>query len=121
MLRVIQHRHSEARSLCAESIALGRQFGDLRSIAWSFGLLAGADAAEGRPIRAATLRGAMEGLLDSIGSSVQPSYNAWIGNQYFEAAREAVGVDVYEHAVMHGRAMSLTQAIEYSMDYRSSE
>ena len=115
LLRVVQERHSEARALCAEAIALGQQFGDLRSIAWSFGVLAGADAAEGRPARAATLRGAMEGLLDSIGSSVQPSYNAWIGDRYFGAVRDALGMDVYEDALTHGRAMSLSQAIEYSL------
>ena len=116
LLRVIQHRHSEARTLCAEAIALGQQLGDPCLIAWSFGVLAGADAAEGRPARAATLRGAMEGLLDSIGSSVQPSYNSLIGDRYFEAVREALGIEVYEHAVMQGRAMSLSQALQYSME-----
>ena len=74
LLRVVQQRHAEARALCREGIALGRQFGDRRAIAWCLGVLAGADAAEGRSARAARLRGAMEGLLDSIGAAVQPTY-----------------------------------------------
>jgi hypothetical protein len=41
VLRVVQHRHAEARALCAEAITLGRQFGDRRAIAWCFGVLAG--------------------------------------------------------------------------------
>ena len=91
LLRVVQHRQAEARALCREAIALGRQFGDRRAIAWHLGVLAGADAAEGRPLRAARLRGAMDGLLDSIGTPVQPTYNTLIGDRYFTAVQDDAG------------------------------
>ena len=116
LLRVVQRRYGEARTLCAEAIALGRQFGDRRAIAWSLGLLAGADAAEGHSLRAARLRGAMDGLLDAIGSSAQPTYHTWIGNRLFGAVQEDLGRDAYEQALTAGRAMTLSQAIDYAME-----
>ena len=115
-LRIIQHRHADARALCGEAIALGQQFGDRRSIAWSLGLLAAVDAAEGRPARAARLRGAMEGLLHSIGTTVQPSYNTWIGDPHFSAVQDELGTDAYQRALAAGRAMSLSQAIDDAME-----
>ena len=116
LLRVVQLRHAEARALCDEGITLGRRFGDRRAIAWCLGVLAGADAAEGHPLRAARLRGAMEGLLDSIGSSVQPTYNFWIGDRLFGAVQQELGTDAYQQALMAGRAMSLSQAIQYAIE-----
>jgi non-specific serine/threonine protein kinase len=116
LLRVLQQRHDDARALCHEGIALGRQFGDSRAIAWCLGLLAGADAAEGDPLRAARLRGAMEGLLDTIGSSVQPTFNALIGERLFPAVEQALGADTYQQAVAAGRAMSFSEAIQYALE-----
>ena len=115
LLRVVQRRYDEARALCREGITLGRQFGDRRAIAWCLGVLAGADAAEGYPLRAARLRGAMQGLSDSVGSPVQPSYNAWIGDRLFPAVEQELGTDAYHQALAAGRAMSLSQAIGYAM------
>jgi non-specific serine/threonine protein kinase len=114
LLRVVQQRHAEARVLCGEGIALGRQFGDRRAIAWYLGVLAGADAAEGQSLRAARLRGAMEGLLASIGSPVQPSYHAWIGDRLFGAVQEQLGPERYQEALAAGRSMSVPQAIQYA-------
>ena len=100
--------------MCDEAISIGRQFGDRRAIAWALGILAGADAAEGRSERAARLRGAMDGLLESIGSYAQPSYNTWIGERLFAAVQDHLGPDAYREALETGRAMSLSQAIEYA-------
>ncbi len=113
LLRVVQQRHQEARALCGEAIALGRQFGDRRAIAWSLGILAGADAAEGHSARAARLRGAMEGLLESIGSSVQPTYTLLIGDPLFGGVQQELGTEVYRQALESGRAMPVGQAIDY--------
>jgi non-specific serine/threonine protein kinase len=118
LLRVVQHRPAEARALCHEGIALGRQFGDRRAIAWHLGGLAGADAAEGRPLRAARLRGAMDGVLDSIGAEVQPTYNTLIGDRFFAAVEEELGTDAYQQALAVGRGMSLSQAVEYATGER---
>ena len=115
LLRVVQQRYLEARALCAEGIAIGRQFGDRRAIAWCLGLLAGADAAEGHFHRAARLLGAMEGLADSIGAPAQPTFNTWIRDRLFQAAQDTLGPDAYQQALASGRAMSLPQAIEYAL------
>jgi non-specific serine/threonine protein kinase len=116
LLRVVQQRHAEARELSHEGIAIGRQFGDRRAIAWCLGLVAGADAAEGRSLRASRLRGAMEGMLESIGSSAQPTYCTWIGDRLFPAVRQELGTDVYQRTMAEGRALSLSQAIELAME-----
>lgn len=62
------------------------------------------------------LRGAMEGLLDSIGAPVQPTYKLWIGDRCFGAVKQALGARAYEQAVADGRAMSLSQAVDHAMD-----
>jgi non-specific serine/threonine protein kinase len=118
LLRLVQHRHAEARALCAEAIAIGQQFGDRRAIAWSLGVFAGADAAEGHALRAARLRGAMEGLLDSVGAPVQPTYHTWVGDRLFGAVQQELGTEMYERTLLDGRAMSVSQAIEYAMGGR---
>ncbi|HEX5108247.1 MAG TPA: winged helix-turn-helix domain-containing protein [Vicinamibacterales bacterium] len=115
LLRVVQHRLAEARALCGEAIAIGRRFGDRRAIAWCLGMLAGANAAEGHSVSAARLRGAMDGLLASIGVPAQPTYNSWIGDRLFPAVQDRLGAAAYEQALAEGRAMSLSQALEYAM------
>jgi predicted ATPase/DNA-binding winged helix-turn-helix (wHTH) protein len=120
VLRVVQERHPEARALSAEGIALYQEFGDRRGIGWCLGILAGADAAEGHGLRAARLRGAMEGLLASVGAPVQPSYNTWIAEPFFTAVQRTLGAGVYENALAEGRAMSLVQAIDYALESGSS-
>ena len=116
VLRVVQHRLAESRVLCAEVIALGRQFRDRRAIAWAFGVLAAAYFGDGRPERAARLLGAMQVLLESIGSSTQPSYNALIGDHLFSALPRELGEDAYRQALAAGRAMSMSQAIDYALE-----
>ena len=116
MLRVVQQRPGEARTLGVEAIALGRRFRDRRAIGWSLGVLAGADAAQGRPERAARLLGAMQGLLESIGAPMQPSYNALIGDRLFSALLQELGEDGYQQALAAGRALSMSHAIDYAME-----
>ena len=79
-------------------------------------MLAGADAAEGQPLRAARLRGAMDGSLDSIGSAAQPTYTTLIGDRLFPAVQQELGTDAYQQTLADGRAMSLSQAIDYAME-----
>jgi hypothetical protein len=116
LLRVVQHRYAEARALCHEGMTIGHRFRDRRAIAWCLGVLAGADAAEGQPVRAARLLGAMQGLLDAIGSSAQPTFNALIGDRLAGALREELGTDTCGRALAAGRAMSLSQAMDCAID-----
>jgi tetratricopeptide (TPR) repeat protein len=112
LLRVIQDRHEEARAMCAEGIALNQEFGDRRGIAWCLGILSAAEAAEGRHLQAARLRGAMEGLLESVGAPIQASYNHSIGDRSLEAMKSGLGDREFHAAVDEGRALSLSRAIQ---------
>jgi non-specific serine/threonine protein kinase len=116
VLRVLQGRYDEARALSLEGIALNREFEDRRGIAWCLGVLSAADAAAGQMLRAARLRGAMDGLLDSVGAPAQPSFNIWIGDRLFDTMRGALGESGLNAALAEGRAMSLTQAIEFGLE-----
>jgi predicted ATPase/DNA-binding winged helix-turn-helix (wHTH) protein len=116
LLRVIQDRHEEARALCAEGIALNQEFGDRRGIAWCLGILSAAEAAAGRHLRAARLRGAMEGLLESVGAPIQVTYHHSIGDRSLEAMKSGLGEREFYAALAEGRALSLSRAIQFGMD-----
>jgi predicted ATPase/DNA-binding winged helix-turn-helix (wHTH) protein len=120
LLRIVQERFADARALCAEAIALCQQFGDRRGIGYCLGILAGAKAAEGQNLRAAQLRGAMDGVLETIGSPVQPTYDRWIGERYFPAVRESLGEAQFAAAMREGRAMSMAHAIELGLNEPSA-
>jgi non-specific serine/threonine protein kinase len=121
LLRVVQERHGEVRSLCAEGIALYQDMQDVRGIAWCLGLLSVVDATEGRAHRAASLRGAMEGLLESVGAPVQETYHRWVGDRSLAAMKEALGEDAFAAAVAGGRRMSVTRAIELGLEVAGSQ
>ena len=116
LVRVVQGRDGDARALCAETIALSREFSDRRGIAWSFGVLAGAEAVAGRPARAATLLGVMETMCARAGAPAQPSFKRWIFDRYLVAVQETLGPNEYQEALDTGRAMSLGQALSYAFD-----
>jgi predicted ATPase len=116
LLRVVQQRHAQARALCAEGIALYEEFGDRRGVAWCLGILSGAEAADGQPLRAARLRGAMEGLLESVGAPLQASFNRWIGDRYLDVMKDCLGDDVFQAAVADGRTMSFSRAIQFGLE-----
>jgi non-specific serine/threonine protein kinase len=120
LLRVVQQRHAEARALCAEGIALYEEFGDRRGVAWYLGVLSAAEAAAGQALRAARLRGAMEGLLESVGAPVQASFNRWIGDRYVEAMKDCLGGSVFQAALAEGRTMSLSRAIQFGLEDATS-
>ena len=119
LLRVVQRRFGEARALCVEGIALFEQFRDRRGIGYCLGILGGVDAAEGRALRAARLQGAMEGVLESVGAPVQPSFDRWVGEPYFAAVKESLGGARFETARAEGRAMSLAEAIQFGLEDRA--
>jgi non-specific serine/threonine protein kinase len=121
LLRVVQQRHTEARALCAEGITLYQEFGDRRGIAWCLGILAGAEAGEGHALRAARLRGAMEGLLDSVGAPAQLTYHMWIGDRSLDIMRRSLGEGGVQAALAEGRAMSLSEAIEFGLESEAED
>lgn len=116
LLRALQQRHDEASALCAEGIGLYREFGDRRGIAWCLGILSGTEAAEGRALRAARLRGAMEGLLESVGAPIQESFKHWMGERSLDTMRAALGDSAFHTALAEGRSMPLSRAIQFGLE-----
>jgi hypothetical protein len=120
LLRVLQQRLEEARALCIEGIGLYREFGDRLGIAWCLGVLSAIEAAERRTLRAARLRGAMEGLLESVGAPIQMSFNHWIGDRSIDAMRADLGDSGFHAAVAEGRSMPLSTAILFALEHEST-
>jgi non-specific serine/threonine protein kinase len=120
LVRLVQRRAGNARVLCAEAIALWREFGDARGTAWSFGVLAGAEAVAERPVRAATLLGVMEGLCESAGTPAQPSLKHWVLDRYFGRVQQELGTARYQQLLEAGRAMPLESALSYAFEIQSS-
>jgi hypothetical protein len=116
LLRVLQHRHDEARALAVEGIGLYVEFGDPLGIAWHLGILSATEAAEGRTLRAARLRGAMEGLHDSVGATIQLSFNHFIGDRSLDAMKAELGDSGFRAALDEGRSMSLSKAIQLGLE-----
>jgi non-specific serine/threonine protein kinase len=121
LLRVVQQRYAEARALCAQGITLYQEFGDRRGVAWCLGILSGAEAGEGHAVRAARLRGAMEGLLESVGAPAQLTYHMWIGDRSLEAMTRSLGEERVHAAIAEGRGMSLSQAIQFGLDSEAAD
>ena len=69
--------------------------------------------ASGDPVRAATLLGAAAALLESIGAALDPMENR-IYEQAAAAARALLGDEAFEAARQAGRAMTMEQATAYA-------
>ena len=113
-----------AGRLHEECLELSRQQGD----GWSMGIVlfdlallpvgqqqyAEARRCRRPTLRAARLRGAMEGLLKSVGAPPQATYHTWIGDRSLEIMKLSLGDGDVEAAVAEGRSMS-SQALEPAM------
>jgi non-specific serine/threonine protein kinase len=113
-VRVLQGRHREARELAREGVLVCYEIGDVRGTAWCLESLAVAHAAVGQPARASRLWSASEELLKSVGAFLPLNYK-WGRERYFDDARRALGEGAFQAAASEGRAMSLTQAVEYAL------
>ena len=114
-LRVVQGRYAEAHALGAEGIALCRDIEDPVRTAWSLVGIAAAHAVQGRPLNAARLWGASEGLLDSAAASLPPTHR-WIRDRHIEGVRAALGDAAFRAAFSEGRAMSMRKAIQHALE-----
>jgi non-specific serine/threonine protein kinase len=115
LFRLLEGHVAQAQAQCADAFALFREVGDRFGTAGCFAVSAGADAAQGRHVRAARLWGAMFGLLDSMASPLQASMKMMIEDRYIDRVKEALGAEAFERALLEGRAMSLQQAIQYAV------
>ncbi len=107
-----------AKHLGAEAIRLNQELSDHRGTAWCLESFAAAEAAQSEAARAARLWGASDGLLESVGSALPPSIKLF-RDSYFDRAKESLGDSAFQTALSDGRAMSLTQAVEYALEDNS--
>jgi hypothetical protein len=99
---------------------LCHEAGDRRGIAWSLESLAEVQAAQGQPVPAARLWGALDQLLDSVGTLLPPQ-DTQNRERCFDAVKDCVGEGVFQMALAEGRAMTLTRAVQYALaETRSS-
>jgi hypothetical protein len=82
----------------------------------SLAYLAGARSANLDDVGAAMQWGATQGLLESVGSLLQHSVRALIGDRFMERVRSALGADAFDAAFGQGRSMSLTEAVAYALE-----
>ena len=113
-IRVLQGRHGEARDLAGEGVLVCQDVGDRRGTAWCLERLAAANAAEGQAVRAARLWAATDELLKTIDPFLPPNYRR-IRDRFLVGAKESLGDRAFETASSEGRAMSLTQAVQYAL------
>lgn len=112
-LAIAREEHTRARVQASEALFLCEQLEDPRGIAWSLEVFAGLLAAMGLADGAARLWGAAEGLLESVGGSLNPSIR-WIRERSIERTRASVDETSFDAALNAGRAMSLPQAVAFA-------
>jgi hypothetical protein len=83
--------------------------------AYFMAMLAGARSAQGHGTRSVRLWGAMERLFESVGSRLDDMYRSSIGDRYVNPLKQSLGEEVFDAALSEGRAMSLTQAVQYAL------
>ena len=113
-VRVLQGQFAHARALGAEGIALSRELGDRREVASYLEIFAASEAGQGDAGRAARLWGAADRLLESVGSPLLPEGKI-LRDRYFDSVKESLGEGPFQAALSKGRAMSLTQAVQYAL------
>ena len=103
-----------ARTLQEEGLAIRWELGDKWGIAESLEALATLAVAEGRPERAARLRGTAEALREAIHTPLPPNEREQYDRD-LAAVREALGEAAFAAAWAEGRRMSMEQVIEYAL------
>jgi len=101
VLRIVRQDLNQARAQASEAMSLCQQLEDPRGIAWSLDVFAGLLAAGGDADGSARLRGASDGLLDTVGGSLVPSIG-WIRDRYFEIVKTSLGPTSFESARARG-------------------
>ncbi len=118
--RALRHEgnYSRARALLGESLTLGRELGDNRAMAWCLDAWADLACAEDQTTtadRAARLFGAAEVLREAIGISTDLFDRAEYERD-LATARGRLDEAAFATAWAEGRAMTLEQAIAYTLE-----
>ena len=118
-IRVLQGHFAEAKAFAAEGVTLSLQLGDVREVAWYLEIFAATNAAQGDAGGAARLWAALDRLLESVGCPLMPEFT--LRDVYLNGARESLGEDAFQAALLEGRAMSQAQAVQYALSTVSDD
>jgi predicted ATPase/DNA-binding NarL/FixJ family response regulator len=106
-----------ARDLLEEGLELSAELGNDADVAHCFDGLAAVAAAEGMMVRAASLWGAEEALLERMEAAVYTYVpDRSLHRSQVEAARARLGEEAFEAAWAEGRSLSIEQAIAWALD-----
>src|SRR5579884_857252 len=103
-----------ARARCEESLAIRRELGDKQGIAESMESLASLAAAQGQMQRASRLWAAAQALREAIGSPLPPNEREK-HDRNLAIVREALGESAFAIAWEQGQAMTIEQAMAYTL------
>jgi non-specific serine/threonine protein kinase len=110
-----QGEYPAARALCEESLDLSREVGDKRAVGHALGGLGAAAVDVGQGARGAALLGAAAGILETMGTVVDPAARGAY-EAAMESARALLGDEAYERAWQAGRALSLEQGVALALE-----
>jgi hypothetical protein len=104
-----------ARERFQESLAMKRDFGDKRGLAYSLEGFAILAAVQGRAERAARLFGAAEVLREAINSPLPPPDRV-LYDRYVTPARAGRAQEAFAAAWAQGQTMMLEEAIAFALE-----
>jgi non-specific serine/threonine protein kinase len=113
-LRVLEGRHEDAGALAREALGFCQSLGDRRGIGWCLQTIAMVEAGDGRARRAATIYGAADALLKSIGATDQVTVTR-VQDRYLSLAMEALGESAFREAAREGRMMPLQRVLDVAL------
>jgi len=110
-----QGDYVRAEALIRESLTITVELNTKYFTGLCIAMLAGPVSANGQPERAVRLLGASEGILLSLGASLQPADQIEI-DCYLADIRAKLDEKIYREAWSQGRAMSIEDAVAYALD-----
>jgi predicted ATPase/DNA-binding CsgD family transcriptional regulator len=117
LFAMAQGDHDRAAELYRESIRLRRDIRDLTGIGWSTESLSWVESALGHAEPAATLLGAADRVWEIMGRPLRTYQHLYPYHEETErAGRERLGDKGFEAAFGRGRAMSVDEAIAFSLN-----
>jgi predicted ATPase/DNA-binding CsgD family transcriptional regulator len=113
----VQGDHERAAELYVEGLGLAVEIGDKAYVAYCLEGLASLISERGEPERAARLFGASEELLEAVGAPLHvQAQDRALYERAVEALRSRLGEEAFGAAWAEGRAMTLEQAAEYTLE-----
>ena len=109
-----QGDYVRAEALIIEALTITVELNTKYLTGLGLAILAGPVSARGQPERAARLLGASEGILLSLGASLQPADQIEI-DCYLADIRAQLDEKIYTEAWSQGRAMSIEDAVAYAL------